>query len=212
MISTEKLISSVMSKDERKYIILAGKQSCEMAYDMLKDIDLITTLRARRQLANLRNLLYDFNLSEMCKINAIPFTYVDEYNSNKTDSHGFFVGDNLKFTVSQVRSRSALPRSARFRSEHSRNNIFIPLFPELEEQNNDDRIYAILTFGAVKNNLKFSSFGIPQNGCNGWTDDPFVMYEMRKNMMVLHPESPEEEKILPNLKGAKEFVFDRTSV
>lgn len=199
-------INDNLSNTERKYIIGAGHQACEIAYNIIQDLNISKKITKLREVNNLKSLVFESLLKELSDTGLINFQYQDRTNKNKSYEYGILIGDKLKFTVSRISGRYNLPRSAKYREALANEYLMENLFNNENSKSNDQR-YGILTYSTFEDKLQFMSFGIPDRSCKNWLKTPVSLYS-REDLSIIKPkESIEPEKILPNIKKTKIIKF-----
>ena len=203
-------INSNISQVEKQYIIGAAHQACELSYSIVNDLSLSKKILQKREINNLKNLIFEALLKDLSDTGAIGFKYLDKTNKNKSYEYGLLYNDNLKFTVSRVLTRFNIPKTAKFREALANESLKINLFPELEK-NYQGKRYGILTYCSEYDKLKFMSFGIPERNCKKWLQDPVSFYSREDWAVIKKAENTELEKKMPNIKKSKitKFIIDR---
>ncbi len=199
-------INDNLSKTEQKYIIGAGHQACEIAYNIMQNLNISKKITKTREINNLKNLVFESLLKELSDTGLINFQYQDRTNKNKSYEYGILIGDKLKFTVSRVPGRYNIPRSAKYREALANEYLMANLFKSENSKNNEQR-YGILTYSTFEDKLKFMSFGIPDRSCKNWLETPISIYNREDLSIIKTKESVEPEKILPNIKKTKIIKF-----
>lgn len=209
MLNTQIFLNEVIPKKERAYIVGAGHQSCEQAYEIINDLGLSNKIRTKKSLTNFRSLLYEAHIKELADTGLISFDYVPRKNKNKTDEYGLLIGDKIQFTLSHVSSAYAFPKPAKFRKELAVMTKFQNLFEELRPKPSEGKVYSVLTFGGYTGKLMFVTIGIPDASCRGWFGEPFNMYDRMRHLEVVGAQEEFVEMKKPDLKKVKEFLVDR---
>lgn len=171
----DSFINNLLSyKDRQKFIAPISR-----AYNIAEQVLTIDNLKnepiIKNVLPNLKNVIVEYELKRVIDKGLIDGVTC-RYSDNAKHTHPFIeiISENYHMTVSQVSKYSVIPRNAKYRNNRASTNQ-ISLYPEDNE--NNQKIYAILTHGYHSVSPNFICIGIPDYRMRSWEDQVNLVKE-----------------------------------
>ncbi|WP_125116507.1 hypothetical protein [Agathobaculum sp. Marseille-P7918] len=171
IVNHEKIITNAFPMDVMRQMSAGINLAYSCADQLVDGNEILNWTVGREFLGYFRNIAVEFQLKRLIETTNCGLSYRLAPNRAHNYQHVEILSQDCVMTISQVHSKYAYPREAKYRNALASNNQII--FNEFQE-NDDDVInhYLILTHGTMRNELwqepDFIGIGYPTAECNGW--------------------------------------------
>lgn len=168
MINGNEFLKSEFPARYRAQFVPIIKQAKEIVQQLYNEQPLFQRASAENERGKIINLAIEYEFQRRIEEGLLPFDYNIKYNSANNHKHIEILSKNTIMTISQVRSRAGIPRSAKFRSNLAYSNQMVMDFLRDEIRVIDSKAYILLSHYSRNDEIKRAILGVPAPDTKSW--------------------------------------------
>lgn len=154
------------------------RQAKEIVNQLYMEHSLFQSRTAINEKSNIINLAVDYEFQRRIDEGLLKFDYNIKYNTSKNHKHLEIVTKNAIMTINQVKNRTGIPRSAKFRSNMAYSNQMVMEIFKDDIEIRDTKAFVILSHFSRNDDMKRALLGIPSPDTSFWIDNLDLLDEM----------------------------------